>query len=97
MVPALVQITSPAMGFNIGQVVQEATPVYSGAHEGLCLCTARLFWPIWELPVMVLRGESSLEDKDGGIIVYRLSIEAMQALKDKLRGLEQFLKARRNQ
>lgn len=95
--PSTSPIASSAMGFNMGQVVQEATPVYSGAHEGLCLCTARLLWPIWELPVMVLKGDSSLEDKDGGIIVCRLSIEAMQALEDKLRGLEQFLRARRNQ
>lgn len=90
-------VASSTMGFNMGQVVQEAAPIYSGAHEGLCLCTARLLWPIWELPVMVLKGESSFEDKDGGIVVCRLSIEAMQALEDKLRALEQFLRARRNQ
>lgn len=90
-------VTSSGMGFNMGQVVQEAVPIYSGAHEGLCLCTARLLWPVWELPVMVLKGESRFEDKDGGIIVCRLSLEAMQALEDKIRALEQFLRARRNQ
>ncbi|KAI5054884.1 hypothetical protein GOP47_0030029 [Adiantum capillus-veneris] len=95
--PSTSPIASPAMGFNMGQVVQEATPVYSGAHEGLCLCTARLLWPIWELPVMVLKGESTFEDKDGGIVVCRLLTETMQALEEKLRGLEQFLRSRRNE
>ncbi|KAH7293720.1 hypothetical protein KP509_28G038900 [Ceratopteris richardii] len=95
--PSTSPIASPAAGFNMGQVVQEATPIYSGAHEGLCLCSARLLWPIWELPVMILKGESKFEDKDGGIVVCRLSTETMQILEDKLRSLEQFLRSRRNQ
>lgn len=45
--------TRPAAGgFSMGQVVQEAEPVFSGAYEGLCLCSSRLLCPMWELPIM---------------------------------------------
>ncbi|KAJ1405484.1 hypothetical protein SESBI_25838 [Sesbania bispinosa] len=53
---ALSNTRTAAGGFSMGQVVQEAEPVFSGAHEGLCLCSSRLLFPLWELPVMVVKG-----------------------------------------
>eukprot|EP01018_Ginkgo_biloba_P001309 Gb_24664 [translate_table: standard] len=96
---ALTNTVSPAgVGFNMGQVVQDAEPVFSGSHEGLCLCASRLLWSVWELPVMVVKGDSSGDvGIDNGIIVCRLPIDAMQILENKIRSLEQFLRARRNQ
>eukprot|EP00249_Psilotum_nudum_P022603 c28579_g1_i1 orf=2-2734(-) len=90
-------LSSTGGGFNMGQVVQEPAPIYSGAHEGLCLCTARLLWSIWELPVMTVKIDSGVDNGDGGLIACRLSIDAMQALEYKIRSLEQFLRSRRNQ
>ncbi|KAF5959932.1 hypothetical protein HYC85_001141 [Camellia sinensis] len=85
-----------AGGFSMGKVVQEAEPVFSGAREGLCLCSSRMLLPLWELPVMVTKG--GLGSSDGnGIIVCRLSGGAMQVLEDKIRSLEKFLRCRRNQ
>ncbi|GMP93212.1 hypothetical protein CsSME_00043148 [Camellia sinensis var. sinensis] len=93
---ALSNTRTAAGGFSMGQVVQEAEPVFSGAHEGLCLCSSRLLLPLWELPVMVTKG--GLGSSDGnGIIVCRLSAGAMQVLEDKIRSLEKFLRSRRNQ
>lgn len=96
---ALSNTRTAAGGFSMGQVVQEAEPVFSGAHEGLCLCSSRLLLPLWELPVMVTRSGtgSSNAMPESGIVVCRLSIEAMQVLKDKIRSLEKFLSSRRNQ
>nr|XP_043628932.1 nuclear pore complex protein NUP155 isoform X2 [Erigeron canadensis] len=90
---ALANTRTGAGGFSMGQVVQEAEPVFSGAHEGLCLCASRLLLPVWELPVM---GSSDATSGDG-IIGCRLSAEAMQVLEDKLRSLEKFLRSRKNQ
>ncbi|WOK93164.1 nuclear pore complex protein [Canna indica] len=90
----LTSARSPSGGFSMGQVVQEAEPVFSGAHEGLCLCSSRLLFPIWELPVMVVHGKDGRFDE--GIIVCRLSVEAMKILENKIRYLEQFLRSRRN-
>lgn len=86
-------------GFSMGQVVQEAEPVFSGAHEGLCLCSSRLLFPLWELPVMVAKGNLASTDavSENGLLVCRLSIGAMQVLENKLRSLEKFLRSRRNQ
>ncbi|KAJ0724992.1 putative nucleoporin, nucleoporin, nucleoporin, subdomain 1 [Helianthus annuus] len=39
---ALANTRSASSGFSMGQVVQEAEPVFSGAHEGLCLFGCRL-------------------------------------------------------
>ncbi|XP_052204518.1 nuclear pore complex protein NUP155 [Diospyros lotus] len=91
--------TAAGGGFSMGQVVQEAEPVFSGAHEGLCLCSSRLLLPLWELPVMVTKGGSNSADIMPGnvIIVCRLSVGAMQVLEDKIRSLEKFLRSRRNQ
>ncbi|KAF5201025.1 Nuclear pore complex protein [Thalictrum thalictroides] len=86
--------TSPG-GFSMGQVVQEAEPVFSGAHEGLCVCSSRLLYPVWELPFMILKGGTG--SSDTGVIVCRLSIGAMQILESKIRSLEHFLRSRRNQ
>ncbi|XVE85482.1 hypothetical protein DITRI_Ditri17bG0094000 [Diplodiscus trichospermus] len=85
-----------AGGFSMGQVVQEAEPLFSGAHEGLCLCSSRLLFPVWELPVMVVKGgyDTALEN---GVIACRLSVGAMQVLENKIRALEKFLRSRRNQ
>jgi nuclear pore complex protein Nup155 len=59
-------------GFNMGQVVQEAEPVFSGAHEGLCLCTARLLQSVWELPVMDVKDSAVGDNKgEGGVMVCR--------------------------
>ncbi|XVF85464.1 hypothetical protein PTKIN_Ptkin17bG0120000 [Pterospermum kingtungense] len=44
-----------AGGFSIGQVVQEVEPMFSSAHEVLCLFSSRLLVPVWELPVMVVK------------------------------------------
>lgn len=87
-------------GFSMGQVVQEAEPVFSAAHEGLCLCSSRLLYPLWELPVMVKKGDftsSADASSDTGIIVCRLPMGAMQLLENKLRSLEKFLRSRRDQ
>lgn len=87
-------------GFSMGQVVQEAEPVFSGAHEGLCLCSSRLLYPVWELPVMIKKGgfgSSADVPSESGVIVCRLSFGAMQILENKLRSLEKFLRSRRDQ
>ncbi|KAG6548318.1 hypothetical protein Mapa_010184 [Marchantia paleacea] len=89
---------SATSGFNIVQTVQDAEPVFSGAHEGLCLCAARLLRSVWELPVMISKGDTRVDNGDtGGILTCRLPAEAMQTLEEKIRALEQFLRARRNQ
>ena len=93
---ALSSARSPVGGFSMGQVVQEAEPVFSGAHEGLCLCSSRLLFPIWELPVMVVHGGVGTDAPFGGVVVCRLSGRAMQILESKIRSLEQFLRSRRN-
>ncbi|ERM95873.1 nuclear pore complex protein NUP155 isoform X1 [Amborella trichopoda] len=91
-------VTPPGVGFNMGQVVQEAEPIFSGAHEGLCLCSSRLLFPVWEFPVMVVKCEAGLEVGLGkGVIVCRLSAEAMNDLESKIRSLELFLRSRRDQ
>ncbi|XVF43562.1 hypothetical protein PTKIN_Ptkin02bG0049800 [Pterospermum kingtungense] len=85
-----------AGGFSMGQVVQEAEPVFSGAHEGLCLCSSRLLFPVWELPVMVVKG-GYIAASENGVITCRLSVATMQVLENKIRALEMFLMSRRNQ
>lgn len=96
---ALSNTRSAAGGFSMGQVVQEAEPVFSAAHEGLCLCSSRLLFPLWELPVMVVKGNlgPSGTINENGVVVCRLSVGAMQVLEQKLRSLEKFLRSRRNQ
>lgn len=85
-----------AGGFHMGQVFQEAEPVFSGAHDGLCLCTARLLLPLWEFQFMEIRGsyDSAAENM---VIACRFSTGAMQVLENKIRALEMFLRSRRNQ
>jgi nuclear pore complex protein Nup155 len=83
-------------GFSMGQVVQEAEPIFSGAHEGLCLCTSRLLFPLWELPVMSKKTSSDTMSEDG-VVICRLSTSAMHVLESKIRSLEKFLRSRRNQ
>lgn len=88
---------APAGGFSMGQVVPEAEPLFSGAHEGLCLCASRLLFPLWELPVMVVQREINSDGRfEEGVICCRLSSSAMQILESKIRSLEQFLRSRRN-
>ncbi|KAE9613889.1 putative nucleoporin, Nup155, WD40/YVTN repeat-like-containing domain-containing protein [Lupinus albus] len=94
---ALSNTTTAAGGFSMGQVVQEAEPVFSGAHEGLCLCSSRLLFPLWELPVVVVKGGPSGTLSENGVVVCRLSVGAMQVLEQKIRSLEKFLRSRRNQ
>ncbi|KAM2962202.1 hypothetical protein FF2_020307 [Malus domestica] len=97
---ALSSTRTTAGGFSMGQVVQEAEPVFSGAHEGLCLCAARLLFPMWELPVMVIKGGLGSADitmSEDGLVVCRLSLEAIQVLENKIRSLENFLRSRRSQ
>ncbi|KAI3696315.1 hypothetical protein L1987_79327 [Smallanthus sonchifolius] len=89
----LANTRTAASGFSMGQVVQEAEPVFSGAHEGLCLCASRLLLAVWELPVM----SSSDLKKENVIVGCRLSAEAMQVLEDKHRSVEKFLRSRKNQ
>ncbi|XP_039069008.1 nuclear pore complex protein NUP155-like isoform X2 [Hibiscus syriacus] len=84
-----------AGGFSMGQVVQEAEPVFSGAHEGLCLCSSRFLFPVWELPVMVVKGGYDAASGNG-LLACRLSVGAMQVLEKKIRALEMFLRSRRN-
>lgn len=93
---AFANTRTAAGGFSMGQVVQEAEPVFSGSHEGLCLCSSRLLFPVWELPVMVARGGYGATSENV-VIVCRLSIGAMQVLENKIRSLEKFLRSRRNQ
>ncbi|CAL0312408.1 unnamed protein product [Lupinus luteus] len=94
---ALSNTRTAAGGFSMGQVVQEAEPVFSGAHEGLCLCSSRLLFPLWELPVVVVKGGPSGTLSENGVVVCRLSVGAMQVLEQKIRSLEKFLRSRRNQ
>ncbi|KAM5566892.1 nuclear pore complex protein NUP155 [Rosa sericea] len=96
---ALSNTRTAAGGFSMGQVVQEAEPVFSGAHEGLCLCSARLLFPVWELPVVIVKGSlgSTGAMSENGLVICRLSVEAMQVLENKIRSLEKFLRSRRNQ
>ncbi|KAE8719630.1 NUP155 protein [Hibiscus syriacus] len=84
-----------AGGFSMGQVAQKAEPVFSGAHEGLCLCSSRFLFPVWELPVMVVKGGYD-EASENGLISCRLSVGAMQVHENKIRALEMFLRSRRN-
>ncbi|XP_050231791.1 nuclear pore complex protein NUP155 isoform X2 [Mercurialis annua] len=85
-------------GFSMGQVVQEAEPVFSGAYEGLCLCSSRLLFPLWEFPVFVSKGGSvsSSAASESGVVTCRLSSEVMKVLENKIRSLEKFLRSRRN-
>ncbi|CAG7866978.1 unnamed protein product [Brassica rapa] len=83
-------------GFSMGQVVQEAEPIFSGAHDGLCLCSSRLLFPIWELSVMSKKPSSDAMSADG-LVICRLSTSAMHVLESKIRSLERFLRSRRNQ
>ncbi|GAB4828698.1 hypothetical protein Ancab_018363 [Ancistrocladus abbreviatus] len=96
---ALSNTRTAAGGFSMGQVVQEAEPIFSGAYEGLCLCSARLLFPMWELPVMVIKGSSgsSGPNPGNGVVVCRLSAGAMQVLENKIRSLEKFLRSRKHQ
>ncbi|XP_010271356.1 PREDICTED: nuclear pore complex protein NUP155 [Nelumbo nucifera] len=95
---ALSNTRTPPGGFSMGQVVQEAEPIFSGAHEGLCLCSSRLLFPVWELPVVVVKGHIGSDTGfENGVVVCRLSVGAMQVLESKIRYLEQFLRSRRNQ
>eukprot|EP00897_Mesotaenium_endlicherianum_P003492 jgi/Mesen1/3170/ME000184S02232 len=95
-------------GFDMGQLVQEAEVQFSGAHEGLCVCSARLLRAVWEFPVVVGRagshgataGGSSGKQEDAGenaVVACRLSGEHMQAVESRARALELFLRTRRNQ
>ncbi|KAG0501951.1 hypothetical protein HPP92_002023 [Vanilla planifolia] len=86
---SLTSTRAPAGGFSMGQVVQEAEPLFSGAHEGLCLCASRLLFPIWELPIMIA-------PREDGVICCRIPSSAMQVTESKIRSLEQFLRSRRN-
>ncbi|RYR17778.1 hypothetical protein Ahy_B03g062459 [Arachis hypogaea] len=96
---ALSNTRTAAGGFSMGQVVQEAEPVFSAAHEGLCLCSSRLLFPLWELPVMLVKGNLAPSGalSENGVVVCRLSVGAMQVLEHKIRSLEKFLRSRRNQ
>uniref|UniRef100_A0A0D9VRE4 UDP-3-O-acyl-N-acetylglucosamine deacetylase n=1 Tax=Leersia perrieri TaxID=77586 RepID=A0A0D9VRE4_9ORYZ len=93
---ALSNTRTQAGGFSMGQVVQEAQPIFSGAYEGLCLCSSRLLYPIWELPIMVVRGLVGSNDRGDGVVVCRLSTGAMKVLESKIRSLETFFRSRRN-
>jgi nuclear pore complex protein Nup155 len=93
---ALSSTRTQAGGFSMGQVVQEAEPLFSGAYEGLCLCSSRLLYPIWELPIMVIRGPAGANEHEDGIVVCRLSAGALKILESKIRSLETFLRSRRN-
>ncbi|KAH0451286.1 hypothetical protein IEQ34_018585 [Dendrobium chrysotoxum] len=93
----LSSVRAPAGGFSMGQVVPEAEPLFSGAHEGLCLCASRLLFPVWELPVMTFQREIGSDGRfNEGVICCRLPSSAMQVLESKIRSLEQFLRSRRN-
>jgi nuclear pore complex protein Nup155 len=45
----------------------------------------------------MMKGDPNSDDKDGGVASCRISVDAMQSLEEKLRALEHFLRARRNQ
>ncbi|GAB2228632.1 hypothetical protein Droror1_Dr00022752 [Drosera rotundifolia] len=96
---ALSSTTTIVGGINMGQVVQEAEPVFSGAYEGLSLCSARLLYPVWELPIMVIKNGAGSPDLNSanGVVVCRLSMGAMQVLENKFRSLEIFLRSRKYQ
>ncbi|CAI9097007.1 OLC1v1033289C1 [Oldenlandia corymbosa var. corymbosa] len=96
---ALSNARTPSGGFSMGQVVQEAEPVFSGAYEGLSLCSSRLLLPLWELPVFVAKSGTGSSDAtvENMVVVCRLSFGAMRILEDKIRSIEMFLSSRKNQ
>ncbi|KAI3427442.1 hypothetical protein D9Q98_010357 [Chlorella vulgaris] len=74
-----------AAGFDMGAVVPVAEPEWSGAHHGLCLYASRVLQAVWDEQVVVpLRSTA-------GLLRCKLSLEALQALEDKLRALDAFL------
>ncbi|XP_020576719.1 nuclear pore complex protein NUP155 isoform X2 [Phalaenopsis equestris] len=96
-IAAMSSVRAPTGGFSMGQVVPEAEPLFSGAHEGLCLCASRLLFPVWELPVLIVQRENGSDRLfEDGAICCRLPSSAMQVLESKIRSLEQFIRSRRN-
>ncbi|CAL4938317.1 unnamed protein product [Urochloa decumbens] len=83
-------------GFSMGQVVQEAEPLFSGAYEGLCLCTSRLLNPFWELSIMVIRKPEGAHEFKDGVVVCRYEAKALECYESGIRSLEMFLRSRRN-
>ncbi|WOL20105.1 nuclear pore complex protein [Canna indica] len=86
-----------AGGFSTGQVMEEAESSFSGAYEGLCLCSSRLLFPIWERPVMAVHREVGSDSHSDEALVCRFSAMSMQILESKLRSLENFIRSRRNE
>ncbi|AQK82164.1 Nuclear pore complex protein NUP155 [Zea mays] len=63
---------------------------------GLCLCSSRLLYLIWEFPIIVIRRPAGTNKCKDGVIVCRLSAGAMKILESKIHSLETFLRSRRN-
>ncbi|EOA12072.1 hypothetical protein CARUB_v10007936mg [Capsella rubella] len=74
----------------------EAKPSFTSAHEGICLCTSRLLFPLWKFSVMSKETSSDTMSKDG-IVTFRFSTSAMQVLESKIRKVERFLRSRRDE
>ncbi|PSC67210.1 nuclear pore complex NUP155 [Micractinium conductrix] len=72
-------------GFDMGVVVPVAEPEWSGAHHGLCLYASRVLQAVWDEQVVVQLRSSP------GLVRSKLSLDALQALEDKLRALDAFL------
>eukprot|EP00850_Spirogloea_muscicola_P013590 SM000093S24401 [mRNA] locus=s93:175800:183708:+ [translate_table: standard] len=93
-------------GFDMGRLVQDAEPIFGSAHEGLCLCAARILRPLWELPIVTTAegpptsaaaGEAAPPPPPPAVLGCRMSVDAMAAVQAKVRPLEHFLRARRDQ
>jgi nuclear pore complex protein Nup155 len=83
-------------GFSKGQVVQEAEPSFSGAYEGLCLCSSRLLYPLWNTPIMVIRKPEGANEFKDGVVVCTYGARVMRIYESQISSLETFLRSRRN-
>eukprot|EP00850_Spirogloea_muscicola_P020557 SM000219S06702 [mRNA] locus=s219:133506:144913:- [translate_table: standard] len=91
-------------GFDMGRL--DAEPIFGSAHEGLCLCAARILRPLWELPIVTTAegpptsaaaGEAAPPPPLPAVLGCRMLVDAMAAVQAKVRPLEHFLRARRDQ
>ncbi|XP_010447350.1 PREDICTED: nuclear pore complex protein NUP155 [Camelina sativa] len=74
-----VSVKAAATFDDMSHVFQEGKHAFSAAHEGICLCTAKLLFPLWNISVM------SKETSSDGMISFRLSTGAMNVLESKIR------------
>ena len=79
-------VAANSLSRSIAQAVPVAEPEWSGAHKGLCLYVARLLQPNWEQSVV------AAQQQNNTLLSCRLPAAMLQALEDRLRSLEGFLR-----